>query len=64
MAKTQDFADKVKKATMERGTKCAKCGSVKTPTLYINSVKTTAGSVRFNSSIVQVCKCNEKEVYA
>jgi hypothetical protein len=64
MAKTQDFAEKVKKAGMERGTKCPKCGSVKTPTLYINSVRTTSGSVRFNRSMVQVCKCNEKEVYA
>lgn len=64
MAKTQDFAEKVKKATMERGLKCPKCSSIKIPTLFINSVKTSGGTFRFNRSLVQVCKCNEKEVYA
>jgi hypothetical protein len=64
MAKTQDFSEKVKKATMERGLKCPKCHSIKTPTLYINSVKTQGGTFRFNRSLVQVCKCNEKEVFA
>ncbi len=63
MAKQTDFAEKAKKATAERGVKCPKCGSVKTPTLFINSVKSAHGSYRFNRSLVQVCKCNEKEVY-
>ena len=63
MAKQQDFAEKAKKATMERGIKCPKCGTVKTPTLFVSSVKTLAGTVRFNRSLVQVCKCNEQEVY-
>jgi len=64
MAKQTDFAEKAKKATMERGVKCPKCGAIKVPTEYINSVKTGMGSFRFNRSLVQVCKCNEKEVYA
>lgn len=64
MAKQQDFAEKVKKASAEKGTKCPKCGTLRVPTAYVNSVKTGGGSYRFNRSLVQVCKCNEKEVYA
>ena len=63
MAKVQDFAKKVEKAGMERGLKCPKCSTLKVPTLYIDSVKTPAGTFRFNRSMVQVCKCNEKAVY-
>ncbi|MGE5314795.1 MAG: hypothetical protein ACM3Q4_08900 [Acidobacteriota bacterium] len=64
MAKQQDFAEKAKKAAMEKGVKCAKCGGQKVSTLYINSVKTDKSTYRFNRAMVQVCKCNEKEVYA
>ncbi len=31
MAKQQDFAEKAKKATMEKGVKCPKCGTVGEP---------------------------------
>jgi uncharacterized OB-fold protein len=64
MAKQQDFAEKAKKAGAERGVKCPKCGALKVPTAVIQSVKTDVGSYRFNRALVQVCKCNEKEVYA
>jgi uncharacterized C2H2 Zn-finger protein len=60
MAKKTDFAEKAKKATMEKGVKCPKCGAVKTPTLYIQSVRSAHGSYRFNRQRVQICKCNEK----
>ncbi|MEK7819136.1 MAG: hypothetical protein AAB255_05015 [Bacteroidota bacterium] len=63
MAKQQNFADKAKKALMEKGTKCPKCGATTTSTLYVNSVKTANGSYRFNRSQVQVCKCNEKTIF-
>jgi hypothetical protein len=33
---------------------------VKTPTLYIQSVRSAHGSYRFNRQRVQICKCNEK----
>jgi uncharacterized C2H2 Zn-finger protein len=61
MAKKTDFAEKAKKATQEKGVKCPKCGSVKTPTLYVQSVRSVHGSYRFNRQRVQICKCNEKE---
>jgi uncharacterized OB-fold protein len=62
MAKQTDFAEKAKKATAEKGSKCPKCGTVRVPTLYVNAVKTSGGSYRFNRQRVQVCKCNEKEI--
>jgi uncharacterized C2H2 Zn-finger protein len=64
MAKQQDFAEKAKKATQEKGVKCPKCGAVKVPTLFVQSVRSAHGSYRFNRSRVQICKCNEKQIYA
>ncbi|MEK7670119.1 MAG: hypothetical protein AAB330_02645 [Bacteroidota bacterium] len=63
MAKQQDFAEKARKAAQERGVKCAKCGALKVPTLYVQSVPSAHGSYRFNRQRVQICKCNEKEIY-
>ena len=62
MAKKTDFAEKAKKAGQERGSKCPKCGSVRVPTLYVQSVRSAHGSYRFNRQRVQICKCNEKEL--
>lgn len=64
MAKQQDFAEKVKKGTVEKGTKCPKCGTIKVPLLFVQSVRSAHQSFRFNRKHVQVCKCNEKEIYA
>jgi len=64
MAKVQDFAEKAKKATQEKGIKCLKCGTIKVPTLYVQSIRSSHNSYRFNRQRVQVCKCNEKELYA
>ena len=64
MAKQQDFAEKAKKAIQEKGVKCPKCGTVKVPTLFVQSVRSAHGSYRFNRSRVQICKCNEKQIYA
>jgi len=62
MAKKTDFAEKVKKAGQEKGIKCPKCGTVKTPTLYVQSVRSAHGSYRFNQQRIQLCKCNEKQI--
>ncbi len=64
MAKQTDFAEKAKKGMQEKGVKCPKCGTVKVPTLYVQSVRTPHGTYRFNRSRVQVCKCNEKMIFA
>jgi uncharacterized OB-fold protein len=64
MAKQTDFAEKAKKASQEKGVKCPKCGTVKVPTLFVQSTRSAHGSYRFNRSRVQICKCNEKQVLA
>jgi hypothetical protein len=64
MAKQTDFAEKAKKAAnQEHGVKCPKCGTPKTAVLFISSVRSQHNSWRFNRQHVQVCKCNEKEIY-
>jgi formate dehydrogenase maturation protein FdhE len=64
MAKTQDFAEKARKATQEKGVKCPVCGTIKIPTLVVQSVRSAHGSYRFSRQRVQICKCNEKQYYA
>jgi hypothetical protein len=64
MAKQQTFADKATKAAMQHGKKCQTCGSIKQPVLYVVSEPSKHGSVRFSHRRMQVCKCNEKEIYA
>jgi len=64
MAKQQTFADKATKAAAQPGKKCPKCGSIRQPILFVSSEPSKHGSIRFNHRRVQVCKCNEKELYA
>ncbi len=64
MAKQQSFADKAAKAASQPGKKCPRCGTIKQPVLYVRSEPSRKGSVRFSHQRVQVCKCNEKEIYA
>ena len=64
MAKQQSFADKAAKASMQRGKKCTVCGTIKQPVLYVSSEPSKHGSIKFGHHRVQVCKCNEKEIYA
>ncbi len=64
MAKQQSFADKAAKAAAQPGKKCPKCGTIRQPILFVSSEPSKKGSVRFNHRHVQVCKCNEKEVFA
>jgi hypothetical protein len=65
MAKAQSFADKVSKASLAKGAKCPVCGTIRQPVLLVTSERSsTAGTWKFNERRVQVCKCNEKEIYA
>ena len=64
MAKQQSFADKAAKAAAQPGKKCPKCGVIKQPVLYVSSEPSKHGSIRFGHRRVQVCKCNEKEIYS
>lgn len=65
MAKQQSFADKATKAALQRGAKCPVCGTIRQPILLVSSERSSVTSTwKFNEHRVQVCKCNEKEVYA
>ena len=65
MAKQQSFADKATKAAAMKGSKCPVCGTIFQPILMVSSEKSRmASSWKFNERRIQVCKCNEKEVYA
>lgn len=65
MAKQQSFADKATKAAAIKGSKCPVCGSIFQPVLMVSSERSrTTSSWKFNEHRIQVCKCNEKEVYA
>ena len=64
MAKRQSFADKVTKGAAMEGAKCPVCGTIFQPLLLVTSERSgTAGSWKFNERRIQVCKCNEKQVY-
>jgi hypothetical protein len=65
MAKAQSFADKALKASLIKGAKCPVCGTIRQPILLVSSERSSAARTwKFNERRVQVCKCNEKEIYA
>ena len=65
MAKQQTFADKAAKAAMMKGSKCPTCGEIYQPILMVTSEANQAKATwKFQERRVQVCKCNEKQVYA
>ncbi|HUI64580.1 MAG TPA: hypothetical protein VEO56_03840 [Bacteroidota bacterium] len=65
MAKQQSFQDKATKAAQMKGAKCPVCGTIFQPVLMVSSERSRAGaSWKFNERRIQVCKCNEKQVYA
>jgi uncharacterized OB-fold protein len=65
MAKQQSFQDKATKAAQMKGAKCPVCGTIFQPILMVTSERSKVGpSWKFNEHRVQVCKCNEKQVYA
>ena len=65
MAKQQSFADKAAKHATMKGTKCPVCGTIYQPILMVSSERSrTVASWKFNERRVQVCKCNEKQIYS
>ncbi len=65
MAKQQSFADKATKAAQMKGSKCPVCGTIFQPIKLVSSERSTSGpSWKFNERRVQLCKCNEKEIYS
>ena len=65
MAKQQSFADKAAKAGLIKGAKCPVCGTVFQPVLLVSSERSKKSpNWKFNERRIQVCKCNEKQVYS
>jgi hypothetical protein len=65
MAKQQTFADKATKAAAQKGAKCPVCGTIFQPILFVTSERSKTGANwKFNERRVQVCKCNEKQIFA
>jgi len=61
MAKRQSFADKASKKKHVKN--CDVCDTAIVPTKVVFPMKMGGGSVKYKTSVVQVCKCNHKEVY-
>ncbi|MBC8182967.1 hypothetical protein H8E88_17825 [candidate division KSB1 bacterium] len=64
MGKNKSFAAKMGKSAKDDGA-CPQCGEVRNSVLVVASEKKeSTESWKFKEKIVQVCKCNENEVYA
>ena len=61
MAKKQSFADKASK--VKHSVTCPVCGGAVQSVLYVRSDKSAAGAWKFRQKVVQVCKCNQAEIY-
>lgn len=59
--KQMTFAEKVKKE--KHVVHCPICGGAKQSILYVESVKSDTGSWKFRERYVNVCKCNQAEIY-
>lgn len=63
MAKKQTFVDKVTKHAQDKTLHCPKCGEAYKEIKLVKSVfseKTKAW--RFNTKLVEMCKCNKDEI--
>jgi len=65
MAKSASFAAKVAKGAMARSVKvCPQCGqNISAVKLVTSEPSPAKKSWKFNQRFVEVCKCNEDEVY-
>lgn len=61
MAKKQSFSDKSSKKA--HAMTCPVCQETKQYVRHVKAIKTDAGSWKFRSLNVGVCKCNNTEVY-
>lgn len=61
MAKRQSFADKA--AKKKHVINCSVCGSLLVATKVVLPQRTRNGNIKYKTDIVNVCKCNHKEIY-
>ena len=63
MAKKQSFADKVAHAQAKGQNTCPVCGSALQTVKWVSSEVSNRKAHRFTKKMVNVCKCNNKEIY-
>lgn len=61
MAKRQSFADKA--AKKKHVVDCKVCSSPIIPTLVVLPQTAGKGNIKYKKSMVNICKCNHKEIY-
>jgi len=63
MAKTKTFADKLAKNKADNIHHCSKCGEVLKEIKLVKSVfSEKTNSWKFNTKLVEMCKCNKDEI--
>lgn len=63
MAKKKSFADKMAKNADDRSQHCPKCGETLKEIKLVKSVfSEKTNSWRFNTKLVEMCKCNKDEI--
>ena len=63
MAKRQSFADKVAHAQAKGQHTCPVCGNALQTVKWVTSEMSARKAYRFSQKMVNVCKCNNKEIY-
>jgi|Deesub1362B_J571_1020462.scaffolds.fasta_scaffold00887_14 uncharacterized protein with PIN domain len=64
MAKVRTFLDKLRKMSEFKAEVCPECNTEIQRVMVVRSQKAErTGGWRFNREMVNLCKCNEKEVY-
>jgi len=61
MAKRQSFADKASKK--KHVLTCPVCDSPMVSTKVVFPEKSSRGGVKYKTNVVNICKCNHKEIY-
>ena len=63
--KAKSFADKLRKMSEAKAKICTVCKGEIQRVMLVKSIKSEEkNSWKFNENMVNVCKCNEKEVYS
>lgn len=64
--KDRTFASKVAKAALKDSLAkhCNVCGEIVNVVQLVSSEKSETGNYKFKEKFVEVCKCNQKEIYS
>ncbi|MCK4272856.1 hypothetical protein KAU04_08175 [bacterium] len=63
MAKRQSFAEKSAHAQSKHQRTCPVCGAAIRSVRWVAAEVSSKNAFKFNHKMVNVCKCNEKEIY-